>query len=94
MLKHNEVNQLSVFGLRRMEHLPPHFVKVDFTLEADIKVITDWIWEHLEGRFFIGDWYFDNNGLHMQKIAAFESPGEASYFALVLSEINKFNTNF
>lgn len=92
MLKHNEVNPLAVFGLRKMEHCPPHFTTVKFDCYVNDKVITDWIWEHLDGRFYIGDEYgsSDNKGpIYMQKVAAFELAGEASYFSLILDTINK-----
>lgn len=91
MLKHNDVNPLAVFGLREMDHCPPHFTKLYFDLRThNVKVIKDWIWEHLDGRFYLGDVYDlnSNNSIHMQKMVAFEIPGEASYFSLVLDTIN------
>jgi hypothetical protein len=92
MLKHNEVNPLAVFGLRRLEHCPPHFTKFNFDASAPDKTFTDWIYENLEGRFYYGDEYYTNesNGrVGMHKCAAFELAGEASYFALQLDTINK-----
>jgi hypothetical protein len=92
MLKHNDVNPLSVFGLRRVDNCPPHFTKFEFNLQTDDKTITDWIYEHLSGRFFYGDLYHvhESNGkVGMNKCAAFEQPGEASYFALQLDTINR-----
>jgi len=91
MLKHNEANPLSVFGMRRMDHCPPHFTSVKFDLRTDEKVISDWVWENLDGRFFIGDEYINTPGssVAMQKMVAFESPGEASFFSLLLDTINK-----
>lgn len=91
MLKHNEVNPLAVFGLRRMEYCPPHFSPVQFNIRVNEKQITDWIWENLDGRFYVGDHYFEtgNGNFGSQKIAAFEEHGEASYFALVLDTINR-----
>ena len=93
MLKHGEVNPLSVFGLRQMEHCPPHFTKVPFDLATTDKNITDWIWENLDGRFYYGDYYSETSSasVGMQKMASFEIPGEASYFALILNTINKGN---
>ena len=91
MLKHNEVNPLSVFGLRQVEHLPPHFTTIGFNLTTTEKAITYWIWENLSGRFYIGDDYNQNgpNPISVQKIVGFEIPGEASYFSLILDTINK-----
>jgi hypothetical protein len=90
MLKHNEVNPLAVFGLRRVEHCPPHFTQVLFDTYTTEKVFTDWIHSHLTGRFYYGDWYTnENNKNSMTRCAAFEEPGEASYFSLILDTINK-----
>ena len=91
MLKHNEVNPLTVFGLRRVDHLPPHFSPVRFDLRVSEKQITDWIWEYLDGRFYCGDYYYttENGNVDVQKMVAFEEPGEASYFGLVLDTVNK-----
>ncbi len=96
MLKHNEVNPMAVFGLRELEHCPPHFSRVEFELKSNEKVISDWIWANLDGRFWYGDWYLKdvvgNVGFH--KCAAFEVPGEASMFALILDQINKLSYDF
>jgi hypothetical protein len=92
MLKHGEANPLAVFGLRELNHCPPHFIPVDFELRSNQKVISDWIWTNLSGRFWFGDWYSknpENNTVQLTKRAAFESPGEASMFALILDQINK-----
>jgi hypothetical protein len=91
MLKHNEVNPLAVFGLRRVEHCPPHFTKVLFDSYTQEKAITDWIHENLSGRFFYGEWYTEGESgkSSMTRCAAFEEPGEASYFSLILDTINK-----
>lgn len=91
MLKHNEANPLAVFGLRRIEHCPPHFTKVFFDAYTQEKTITDWIYEHLSGRFYYGDWYkeSEHNKTIATRCVAFEEPGEASYFTLVLDTINK-----
>jgi hypothetical protein len=92
MLKHNEVNPLTVFGMRRMEHCPPHFSSIRFETRVAEKLITDWIWENLTGRFYVGDVYFKsdtNSHISLEKQIAFEIPGELSYFSLVLDKINK-----
>lgn len=89
MLKHGEANPLVVFGLRRLEHCPPHFEKVPFELKCAEKKITDWIWENLEGRFWFGDYYYtDDEKISMQRAIAFENHSEASYFSLMLDQIN------
>lgn len=93
MLKYGEVNPLAVFGLRELDHCPPHFTSVDFDPKVNEKVISDWIWTNLEGRFYFGDYYYkkEDNTVHFCKRAAFEQPGEASMFALILDQINQFD---
>jgi hypothetical protein len=95
MLKYGEVNQLAVFGLRQLEHCPPHFTAVDFELRTHEKEILDWIWEHLSGRFYLGDFYTKTTGnsVSLSKRAAFEIAGEASMFALIIDQINRFDDN-
>jgi hypothetical protein len=96
MLKHNEVNPLAVFGLRELEHCPLHFTKIQFDLRANQKTISDWVWSNLSGRFWYGDWYYkdDAGNVQTQKCMAFEIPGEASMFALMLDQLNKFEFDF
>lgn len=91
MLKYNEANPLAVFGLRRIEHRPPHFTCILFDTYIGEKSITDWIYENLSGRFYFGDFYTEGKSgkSGMTRCAAFEDPGEASYFSLVLDTINK-----
>jgi hypothetical protein len=93
VLKHGEANPLAVFGLRELDYCPPHFINVDFNLVSSPKLISDWIWANLTGRFWYGDWYFkdDQGHVQMQKRAAFEIAGEASMFALILDQINRYD---
>jgi len=86
-----DLNPLSVHGMRRMEHCPPHFVQVEFDLHTDEKDITDWIYVHLNGRFYFGDYVsIDTNGKRqMCKMLGFEQHSEASYLGLFLDQINK-----
>ena len=93
MLKHDDPNPLAIFGLRRVDHCPPHFTKIFFDTYANEKVFTDWVYEHLTGRFFYGDWYkpsdTDSGKTGVTRCIAFEEAGEASMFALILDTINK-----
>lgn len=90
MIKHGEPNPLNIFGLRRLPHCPPHCEYVEFDSRAPLKDIIDWIYENLEGRFWIGDTYNPTKGgsMTLNKRAAFEKPSEASYFALMLDTFN------
>jgi hypothetical protein len=85
-----EVNPLEVLGMRRINHCPPHFFPVSFELRVNEKEILDWIYTNSSSRFYFGDMYhYDSNEkIGFSKVAAFESPGEASFFALVLDAIN------
>jgi hypothetical protein len=97
MLAQGEVNPLNVFGLRLVEHCPPHFERVLFDLRCEPKDISDWIYSHLEGRFYMGTVYTvdtGKTGVDMQHCVAFERHAEASYFALMLDQININNFNF
>ena len=92
MIKHGDPNPLAVFGLRQLEHCPPHFTRVDFELIASSeKTISDWIWANLSGRFWYGDWYSKSatGTVQFSKSVAFEIASEASMFALMLDQINK-----
>ena len=88
-LRNGEANPLTVHGLRELARCPPHFVKVQFDLRGQTKIVTDWIWENLEGRFWFGDWYYisESGTSVMDSCAAFEIPGEASMFSLCLDQI-------
>jgi hypothetical protein len=90
VLKHGEVNPLNVFGLRKLEHCPPHFERVEFEPYANEKSIQDWIYENLSGRFYVGYHDVTNNSGQFQRqmIVAFELPSESSYFSLFLPQIN------
>ena len=90
MLKHGEVNPLNVFGLRKIEHCPPHFERVEFDPYVSEKLVCDWIYENLSGRFYAGYHDVTNNGTQFQRqmIVAFELASEASYFSLFLPQIN------
>jgi hypothetical protein len=99
MMKNFEPNPLAVFNLRRLDFCPPHFETLTFDLKSTEKVITDWIYEHTEGRFFLGDIVKttpDEDGRarwsaqrSMSKCAGFENHSEASYFTLMLDQFNK-----
>lgn len=90
-MKNRSPNPLNVFDLRRMDHKPPHFYSVVFDSISEVKPMTDWIWENLEGRFYFGDHYGSDSASYisvLRKCAAFEIHSEASYFSLVLVDLN------
>ncbi len=92
MLKHGEVNPLNLHGLRRVSWCPPHFEQLPFDPQVNEKVITDWIYENLAGRFYIGAadvTSTDGKPSYRQIIVAFEHASEASYFGLFLPQLNQ-----
>ena len=92
MLKHSEVNPLNVHQLRRVYHCPPHFEQVTFSPYITEKQVTDWLYENLTGRFYIGlvDVSRTPGGkvIDRDMLVAFELPSEASYFSLMLADLN------
>lgn len=92
MLKHGEPNPLNVHQLRRLNHCPPHFTRVQFEPYITDKTVTDWLYENLEGRFYVGDIDIartpGGKPIDRNLLVAFELPAEASYFSLILPELN------
>lgn len=82
-----QLNPLNVHSLRVLDHCPPHFCSVDFDLRCPFNNVYNWIYKNLQGRFYFGQVFKGNS---FQYRAAFEIHSEASYFALVLDDINKF----
>lgn len=88
MLKHGEINPLNVFGLRQLDHCPPHFERVYFRCQVTDKIITDWVFENLEGRF----WFGTQNLLDsVDRCIAFEVASEATMFNLCLDQFNNYD---
>jgi hypothetical protein len=61
-------------------------------LSSSEKDITDWIYENLQGRFYIGSVDVrqpDSRPTFRQALVAFENGSEASYFSLFLPQINQ-----
>ena len=105
MLKHGSANPLNVFGLRRLDHCPPHFCRIEFRCQTYDKQITDWIYENLEGRFWFGEipeppvkpesdsWSYLGTLFANARCAAFEVEEESSLFLLMLDQINQHRSN-
>ena len=97
MLKLHEVNWFNLTNTRRVAHCPPHFELARFERKTDERIIVNWIYENLEGRF-----WFDNiqhrtgqeGKLALSACVGFEIPGESSYFSLMLDKINRYELLF
>ena len=87
MLKHKEPNSLSVLNIRRLDFCPVHFQKMTFDLYTNVKNISDWLYENTDGRFYFGQ---IADGKQLVYCAGFENHSEASYFAIMLPQFNKF----
>jgi hypothetical protein len=99
MLKYGEVNPLNIHQLRRINHCPPHFEQVQFDLNTGGKDITDWIYENLEGRFYMGQVTVSREPnttkpSFIQTVVAFENASEATYFSMFLPQLNVRNWTF
>jgi len=86
MLKYKEPNSLAVLNIRRLEFCPVHFQKMTFDLYVTNKDISDWLYENTDGRFYFGQIVNDKQ---LTYCVGFENHSEASYFALMLPQINK-----
>ena len=87
-----EPNPLNIHELRRLTVCPEYFTPVDFEMKSKPDFINCWIYKHLRGRFFSGNWVKIVDGkscIHYR--VSFESAGEAMYFLLALPDINKFS---
>lgn len=51
-LNRDEVNPLSVLGIRKLSFIPDHFTKINAPL-TDIKILDQWINYHLNSRYAI-----------------------------------------
>lgn len=89
-------NPLAVHNLREVSHLPPHFTTVEFDARLSDRALRDWLHENLSGRFYVGDIdrHQNNRSFERKKVAAFELGAEASYFSLLLPQINAYDTAF
>jgi len=102
MLKNGHPNPLNVHNLRQLDWCPPHFTRVTISSTTNDKLIADWLYENLSGRFYIGVIDTANKFNYSKDIVnprpvytrytvvAFEISSEASYFSLFCSELMKY----
>jgi len=79
-------NILDYFNIRRPNTAPSHFEYINIPIQYNLeKSISNWISDHLKGRFFVGKTiYYDDNRNQLTEILkiGFEDPKELSYFTL------------
>lgn len=56
-MNRGDVNLLDIHGMRRVEHNPPHFKSIVLEKKIPPKVLIDWIYLNLSGRFHISDYF-------------------------------------
>jgi hypothetical protein len=63
-LVRDQVNAMNVLGIRKLNHIPPHFQSLNLKT-TDIDEIEDWIYRNLESRYYINNTQAidDNNKL-------------------------------
>jgi hypothetical protein len=84
-------NPLNINDIRKVEHIPPHFIRVTFDLRASKQDIINWIYENLHSRFYADNIEImdsDTGRSTMKFVVSFEDHAEASYFSLFLPNIN------
>ena len=91
-LKHGKPNPLNYFGLRRVSFAPPHFKYIILEKYSPdyAKRISDWIYENLNSRYYVGQTLSLNNlniVVYTTKIG-FESEKELSFFTIACPHIN------
>lgn len=91
MIKYGEPNPLNIFNLRRLNYCSPHLEKVHFDSKVHDRVFVDWIYENLEGRFYLGDDIVEQSdgNIVVQKVVAFEIHSESTFFCFMLDKLNK-----
>lgn len=88
-----ELNPLDVLGQRRLESMPPHFVKTkmedSFMLFDD--TVIDWIQSKLKGRYCVTAMPSVNEvgSLSTATFVAFEDQKELTYFMLACPHLRR-----
>ena len=89
-LSRNEVNPLSVLGIRRLSFIPNHFTKVKIGI-CDIKNLDQWINYHLNSRYAIRKTLaLDNGNKTVEMIeVGLEDPREITMLTLGCPYVHK-----
>ena len=89
-LNRNEVNPLSVLGVRRLSFIPNHFTKIKTKIH-DIKILDQWINYHLHSRYAIQKTLaLDSNNKTVELLeVGLEDPREVTMLTLGCPHIHK-----
>ena len=86
----NEVNPLSVLGVRRLSFIPNHFTKIKIKI-CEIKILDQWINYHLNSRYAIQKTLaLDSNNKTVELLEiGLEDPREVTMLTLGCTHIHK-----
>lgn len=90
-LSRNEVNPLSVLGMRKLSFIPNHFSKISLTNISDVRNVDHWINYHLNSRYAIRKTLsLDQNNKMVEMIeVGLEDPKEITMFTLGCPYVHK-----
>ena len=90
-LSRNEVNPLSVLGIRKLSFIPKHFTKMTITGQSDIKLLDHWINYNLNSRYAIRKTLsLDTNNKMVEMIeVGLEDPREITMLSLGCPYVHK-----
>jgi hypothetical protein len=78
------INPFNVLGLRKLNHIPPHFAKMSTSKVDKFDLIDSWIYSRLDSRYCIKKGYFvddDKKIIEVLEIGV-EDPKELSMLSL------------
>jgi hypothetical protein len=83
-LVRGRVNPLNALGLRKLNHIPPHFAKISIKNVDKIDKISSWIYTKLDSRFCIKKSYIVGQDKKLTEVVeiGMEDPKELSMFSL------------
>ena len=89
-LSRNEVNPLSVLGLRKLSFIPEHFSKITVDL-SDIKILDHWINYNLNSRYAIKKTFSIDSNKKMVEVLeiGLEDPREITMLSLGCPYLHK-----
>jgi len=90
-LSREEVNPLSVLGIRKLSFIPNHFSKIIVSEDIDIKIIDHWINYNLNSRYaIIQKLRLDNENKIVENIEiGIEDPKEVLMLTLGCSQLHR-----
>ena len=89
-LSRNEVNPLSVLGIRRLTFIPSHFTKIKLGI-CDTRILDQWINYHLNSRYAIRKTLaLDSNNKTVEMLeVGLEDPREVTMLTLGCPHVHK-----